>query len=252
MKNKVQVLLLLFISALPVGVMADTLTAYCRDYPPELLFENGQCAGPVPDLVADVFAQFGFSIKWVQQPPLGRSVRQAKQGRIDLLIRHSMTAERREALHPVQYASPTRHLFFYKSPKFKSDIDTYDALKNVNVGAIRNVFYSPSFAKLESKKLIFVDKTEQLLALLELGRIDVAVTSVYHYVELFATRFEKASLEDSFTNPMYVSISKKSKVAKYHNQVAALMLEYRKSGKVAQYFEKYGLPAPAQTFDHKL
>ncbi|MCF2947982.1 transporter substrate-binding domain-containing protein [Paraglaciecola aquimarina] len=152
-------------------------------------------------------------------------------------------------MHLIKYASPTRNLYFYKSAKFKSDIDTYEVLKKAKVGAIRNVFYSPSFSKLDNKTLILVDKTEQLLAMLELGRIDAAVTSAYHYQERFSPRFEKVSLVDSFINPMYISISKKSKVAKYHPKVSALMLEYRKTGKVDQYFEKHGLPVPAQVFD---
>lgn len=249
MKKSVQILLVFLISALPIRVMADTLTAYCRDYPPELFFDKGRCVGAVPDLATDIFVKLGHDIIWIQQPPLGRSVWQAKQGKIDLLIRHSLTSERKMFLHPVQYASPTRSVFFYKSPKFKSDVDSYEALKKVNVGAIRNIFYSPSFSTLDSKTLILVDKTEQLLAMLDLGRIDVAVTSASHHIELFDARFEKVSLEDSFINPMYLSIPKKSKAAKYHAEVSALMLKYRKSGKVDQYFEKYGLPAPEQIFD---
>ena len=249
MKKNVLLLMLYLFSALPTYVMADTFTSYCRDYPPELFFVNGKCVGTVPDLTTDIFAQLGHDIKWIQQPPLGRSVRQAKQGEVDLLIRHSLTPERETFLHLIQYASPTRKLAFYKSAKFKHDIDSYKALKKVNLGAIRNVFYSPSFSKLDSNTLIFVDKTEQLIAMLELGRIDVAVTSAYHYETLFEDRFEKISLEDSFVNPMYISISKKSKAAKYHKEVSALMLKFRKSGKVDQYFKKYGLPVPEQVFE---
>lgn len=249
MKKNIQILFLLLFAALPIRVMADKLTAYCRDYPPEMFFDSGKCIGAVPDLASDIFAKLGHDIIWLKQPPLGRSVREAQQGNIDILIRHSLTSEREKLLYSIEYASPTRSLFFYKSHKFKFDIDSYEALQKVNVGAIRGVFYSPSFSKLDGKKLILVATTEQLLALLDLGRIDVAVTSAYHYVELFAACFEKVSLEDSFVNPMYISISKNSKAAKYHKEVSDLMLKYRKSGKVDEYFEKYGLPAPKQVFD---
>ncbi|WP_158971958.1 ABC transporter substrate-binding protein [Paraglaciecola sp. L3A3] len=252
MKKKVQILLLFLFYALPIGVTAETLISYCRNYSPELFFKNGRCSGAVPDLATDIFAKLGHDIVWIQQPPLGRSVREAKQGKVDLLIMHSMTPERQIFLHPVEYASPTRVLFFYKSPKFTSDIDSYEALKKVTLGAIRNVFYSPSFSKLDSHRLVLVDKTEQLLAMLELGRIDVAVTSAYHYIELFDGRFNKVSLKDSFINPMYISISKRSKAAKYYAKVSAIMLDYRKSGKVDKYFKKYGMPAPPQIFEKTL
>ncbi|MCF2947983.1 hypothetical protein L0668_07685 [Paraglaciecola aquimarina] len=84
MKKRVSIWLLCLFSGLPLCVMADTITAYCRDYPPELYFDQGRCVGAVPDLAIDIFAKLGYDIRCFQQPPLGRSVREAKQGNIDL------------------------------------------------------------------------------------------------------------------------------------------------------------------------
>jgi hypothetical protein len=64
------------------------------------------------------------------------------------------------------------------------------------------------------------------------------------FFALLEARIEKVTFVDTFVNPLYISIPKKSKAAKFYKEVAQLMWEYRSSGKINQYFEKYGLPVP--------
>lgn len=228
--------------------LAETFTAHCRDYPPELSFDGSKCVGILPDLVTDIVTELGHKIFWIKAPWI-RSIKDSKNGNVDLLIRHSMTLERKLFLEAIPYAYYIRNLSFYKSPTFKLDIKSYEDLKKVNVGAIRGNFYSPTFLTLDSKELTLVGTTEQLLGMLELGRIDVAVTSASHNIELFESRFEKASFVDTFVNPMYISIPKKSVAIRFYKDIATIMQEYRASGKLDQYFERYGLPVPKQVFD---
>ena len=129
------------------------------------------------------------------------------------------------------------------------DIKSFDDLKEVRIGAIRGNFYSPRFTTLDTKELTLVGKTDQLIGMLELGRIDVAVTSESHSIELFEAKFEKASFEDSTFNPLYISIPKKSKAIKFYDDIAALTLEYRKNGAINQYFERYELSIPDQVIE---
>ncbi|MFT2091228.1 substrate-binding periplasmic protein [Paraglaciecola sp. 2405UD69-4] len=232
-------------------VSAKNFIGHCRNYPPDLYFENGKCTGIVADLVSDIFSELGLSIKW-QKVPWGRSLIDAQKGDVDLLIRHSMTPAREYYLNPIKYTDETRTLHFFTSPNFKSDITSYEELAKVNVGSIRGVFYSPIFSKLEIDHLTVVSHSTQLLGMLERGRIDVVVTSRSHDIELFESKFNKASLTETFSNPNYISIPIHSKLIKYYDDIAKLMLEYRKSGKIDRYYEKYGEPVPIQTFDDKV
>lgn len=226
---------------------AEVFTANCRDYPPELSFDGEKCVGALPELLTDIINELGHKIVWVKVPWI-RSIQIAKNGDVDLLIRHSMTQERELFLDASPYGYFTRHLSFYKSPTFDSDVTKYADLKKHHIGAIRGNFYSPTFSTLDTKTLTLVGKTEQLIGMLELGRIDLAVTSESHSEELFIDRFEKITFVDSFTNPMYLSIPKNSKASKYYQDIDKLLLEYRKSGKVEQYFKKNGLEVPDQFF----
>lgn len=228
--------------------VADTIKVHCRDFPPEIYFEGNKCVGVLPDLVTDIFIELGHELVWTKVPWI-RSIKDAKTGKVDLLIRHSMIPERTLFLAPIEYVQKKRTLYYYKSPFFQGDITSYDALTKVRVGAIRGNFYSANFSLLDTQWLTLIRETEQLVAMLERGRIDIAVTSSAHGIKQFVERFEKVTFEDTFFNPMYISIPKTSKAIKYFDEVSALMLHYRKSGKINQYYEKYGLVAPKQTFD---
>lgn len=233
---------------LSMSAYAETFTAHCRDYPPELSFEDNKCIGAIPDLITDILNELGHEIIWIKTPWI-RSIAEAKTGKVDLLIRHSMTEERELFLHPMPYGNYTRKVYFFKSPAFDYDVNSYDDIKKHIVGAIRGNFYSPNFAKLDTKTLVLVGKTEQLVNMLERGRIDLAVTSKSHSEYLFRDRFVQAKFVDAFYNPLFISIPKKSKASKYYQDINQLLLEYRKSGKINQYFDKYGLTPPKQIFE---
>jgi polar amino acid transport system substrate-binding protein len=248
MKVRSLLLMIYIVAMFPKFLWADDIISHCRDYPPELYFDGEKCVGAVPDLVNDIVTELGHNIIWVKAP-WSRSIKDAKEGRVDLLIRHSMTPERALYLQPIQYAHRIRKLIFYKSATLKSDIKSYKDLQQVIVGAIRGVYYSPSFSNLDKSRVILVGETEQLVSMLALGRIDVAVTSASHRIELFADQFEETTFSDSFYNPIFISIAKTSQITRHYEDIANLMMKYRKSGKINQYFEKYDLHFPEQIFE---
>lgn len=222
---------------------AETISAHCRDFPPDLYFDGENCVGIVPDFVSDVFDELGYKIKW-KKVPWARTISDAKKGRVDLLIRHSMTAERKGFLLPVIYANTRRNLSFYKSPHLRQKVESYDDIAKLKVGSILGFYYSPKFSKLESEKVVFVGKTEQLIGMLKLGRIDLAVTSESHSEELFKDSFEKANFVDSFDNQLYISIPKKSPLAHLHSELAAAVARLKDNGSIAKYYHRYNAKAP--------
>jgi polar amino acid transport system substrate-binding protein len=247
MKIRSLLILLYLFAIFPKDLLAKDYIAHCRNYPPELYFENHTCVGAVPELVNDIFSELGHNIIWVKAPWL-RSLKDAKEGRVDLLIRHSMTPERTQFLKPIKYSHRIRQLSFYKSPTLKLEINSYDDLQKVIVGAIRGVYYSPKFSELDTSRFMLLEQTEQLVSMLKLGRIDVAVSSGSHNKELFEKQFTEVTFSESFINTLYISIPKTSPAMDHYDEIAKLMMEYRTSGKINQYFEKYGLALPEQIY----
>lgn len=242
------IIIALSISLLPPFSSAETFKAHCRNFPPELSFDGKKCVGPIPDLITDILKELGHEISWSEKPFI-RTIKEAQKGDVDIVIRHSMTPERALFLSAAPYGYITRELSFYRSPMFKLPISGYDDIKKYNIGAIRGLFYSPSFTLLDTNVLTSTSSTQQLINMLERGRIDLAVTSASHSEELFKGRFEKVAFVDRFDNPMHISIPKKSLKIKYYPEVAELLLKYRKQGKVEVYYKKYNIPAPKQVFE---
>ncbi|MDO6709578.1 transporter substrate-binding domain-containing protein [Aliiglaciecola sp. 2_MG-2023] len=250
MIKAVQIMMMLIVATSPLRVMADTFVSHCRDFPPELYFDGKKCIGVIPELVEDVLNELGHDIDWIYAPWI-RSMKEAKRGNVDLLVRHSMTEQRLAVLKPINYGIRKRTLSFFKSNEFKGDITSYEDLQHVKLGAIRGVFYSAEFSKLNQDKLILVGRTEQLIGMLEMARIDVVVTSPSHNIDLFEGRFEKVSFEDAFLNYYYISIPRNSKAIRFYDDIARVMLKYRKTGQVNRYFQKYGVSVPEQIFSEK-
>lgn len=237
----ISVILMICITAtLSNYVLAKDFVAHCRDYPPDLYFQNDKCLGAVPELVNDIFNELGHNIIWIKAPWL-RSLKDAKEGRVDILIRHSMTPEREKFLAPIKYEDRVRKLSFFKSPALKSDITSYDDLQKVVVGAIHGVFYSPKFARMDKRRVIFVEETAQLVSMLALNRIDIAVSSESHNREMYEGKFEKSHFTETFYNPHYISIPKNSAAMQYYDEVANLMAKYIELNKIEPYFEKHNL-----------
>jgi polar amino acid transport system substrate-binding protein len=248
MKKIKQTWLLFLLVLLPMSLLADTFTSHCRNHPPDLFFDDGKCIGIIPELVNDILHELGHEITWLEAP-WGRSYREAKKGNVDILIRHSMNSSRELFLRAIPYGHDIRNLTFYMSPTLPTDVTSYADLAKLNVGAVRGAYYSPNFSNLDPLAMTLVGRSEQLLAMLERGRVDVVVTSETQWKDLFEGRFEKATLVDSFKNTYYISIAKNAKAIAIYDDVARVMLEYRKSGKIDRYFEKYGATPPLQKFD---
>ena len=248
MKKSTQTWLFFIVALLPTSLLGETYSSPCRNHPPYLYFVDGTCHGVLPELLEDILSELGHDISWLEAP-WSRSYREAQKGNVDILIRHSMNPSREPFLLPITYGHGVRNLSFYLSPTFNGDITSYKDLAKANIGAIRGAYYSSDFSNLDPLGLTLVGNTEQLVAMLELGRVDVVVASETQWKDQFEGRFEKATFIDSFINSYYISIAKNSKALSIYDDVARVMLEYRKSGKVDQYFKKYAVTPPEQNFE---
>ncbi|MGF1720697.1 transporter substrate-binding domain-containing protein [Vibrio kyushuensis] len=226
---------------------SEVLIAHCRDRPPELQITQDGCGGPVAEMIELAVLRIGHEVKWVNVP-WARTINTAKSGMVDIIPRHSISAERRKFLHAVSYGCQVRHVSFIV--KLGSDIKIEDSnsLSSYRVGVIRGSFYSNSISKRQYSGLHAVDDNEQLISMLLNNRIDIAITSSDHGVEIFKAQEGLAELDykEKFHNSRYISMPKQSDKSRYYSDFGIEILEMRLSGEVAKIFSKHNLPPPEQ------
>lgn len=228
----------------------DVFIAHCRERAPELVPVDDACIGPIPDMVNLAVSKLGFDVHW-QHIPWKRSLELARLGQVDLLPRHSMTEERQRFLHAIAYGKQARRVMYYLAPHWQRDVSSFEQLSLLRVGALEGSFYSFEFNDALNVDKTFVRRTQQLLEMLRIGRIDAAVTSNSHELALFEARVElrRASYVEHFENRRYISIPKQSPKADLHLRLAAVIAEMRQSGEIANIYQRYELPAPDTVTD---
>ncbi|TCS41626.1 substrate-binding periplasmic protein [Reinekea marinisedimentorum] len=248
MKSWGQVIVSLVLVLLVKTAFAETFIAHCRHSPPEMIVVDGDCSGIVPEMLVDILAELNHDVKWLEIP-FPRSLAEAKLANVDILIRHSMTDQRRGFLDGHVYGDFERVIEYFLAPNFESDITSPEDLKTVNIGALRYYYYSTQFHALDPDSITWVTETPQLIKMLRASRVDAVITSKRHAADLYRSEFRKASYSEQFTNPLYISFAKASPKSVYQDEIAEVLLEYRKSGRVDQYFISYGMEPPVQVFD---
>ena len=226
---------------------ADTFLGHCRNREPDLLVQGQNCKGPVPEMIEIALKRLGHTVVW-SEVPWKRSIETAKKGMVDILPRHSMNEERKEFLHAITYGYKVRKIFYMISPKKDIYINALEDLVPYTVGMLRGSFYSENFAKASHLTKESFGSNDQMIRLLESGRLDVAITSSAHELEKFIDLkgIKQAAYSDSFFNSRNISIPAKSAMVKHF---AAFRHEVEKvihTGEINDIFKRYNIPPPTQ------
>ncbi|SIO33410.1 ABC transporter substrate-binding protein [Salinivibrio sp. ES.052] len=239
--------LLLALILVAVPATADTFRAHCRDRAPELIPTETGCEGPVAEVITVALEKMGHTPDW-STVPWARTINVAEVGEVDIIPRHSMNNEREAFLNAVPYGYSIREVFYIIGPNVNQQINSFEELKQYRIGALRDSFYSDLFNNTEDLKRRYYNDTEQIIKVLENGRIDVAVTSSSHDIDKFTavSAFTQANFVDRFYNGRYISIPKKSPVANYFPEFERTIQQMVASGEVSAIFEKYGQTPPEQ------
>ena len=224
---------------------AETFIAHCRDRPPELVPTNPGCSGPIADIIEIAVGKLGHQVEWHLVPWI-RTIKIAEHGEVDIIPRHSMNDKRRTFLYPATYGYETRNVYYMVHSDSQTKIERFDDLIGLTIGARRGSFYSKTFNESTDLTKRFYNSDEQLLLLLKAKRIDVAIVSSGQNEDTYRNEPEvrQAKYVDTFYNGRYISISKKSPMAKYQAEFIAIIDEMRASGEVGEIFKKYNLPPP--------
>ncbi len=228
-------------------INADTFRAHCRERAPELIPRDEGCSGPVAEIVELAVQRMGHTIKW-SNVPWARTITVAEFGDVDIIPRHSMNAKRDVFLNSVAYGYSIRKVYYMITPQKNIKINKFEDLIPYKIGALRGSFYSDLFANSLGLNKYFFNNTEQIVSMLESGRIDIAVTSSNHDVEKFRMikGVREAEYIEYFYNGRYISIPKKSPMSKYYNNFKSIINDMVSSGEIGVIFNKYSLKAPEQ------
>lgn len=215
-----------------------------------MLYVGGICKGPIGDVIEQLISKTGHSITW-REVPWARLLEEAKNGTVDILPRHSMDKEREAFLHAMLLGHRERHVYFYANRHTnKVSVKSFDDLKNYTIGALRSSFYFDEFNHSKEINKWEVTEPEQLMRMLEAGRLDLVITSDVHRLDLFENHpgFSRVDFVKSIFHGRYISIPKNSVKAKYFKQLEGILLKMRKDGTIDKIFSEHQLPAPVQLF----
>ncbi|MDX1451636.1 MAG: transporter substrate-binding domain-containing protein [Oleiphilaceae bacterium] len=250
-KGGQRLLCLLVAICLPALCWSDAFIVHCRERVPELIPVEDGCIGPVPDLIQRAMDRLGVTFRW-QHIPWKRSLELARIGQVDLLPRHSMTEERSRFLMAINYGTQVREIIYFLAPHQTNKVEQFSDLKALRVGALSGSFYSHEFNNALELNKTFVNRTEQLLDMLMAGRLDVAVTSASHELDLFEATplLRRAKYVERFENARYISIPKNSRLANRYVDLVKVIGDMRRSGEIKAIYEQYGLGMEDQLLTH--
>lgn len=247
---------LLLLVTINFSTLADTFTAHCRDRPPVIITnKTSSCSGALPDILKIALGRIGHNIEW-KTVPWPRSKIEAKKGKVDILLGHSLTTDRRKFLLPILYGQKVRKLSFYMSPKASAiKVKSEKDLKKYTIGVLRGSFYGPRFNRMSHQNIQQLENIKQMISMLIHGRIDlVAVRSTYGNIiknKLEQIGAKPVAYFEEFLNGRYISIPKKSTKMKHYKALSREILKMRKSGEISWIFKYYKISSPKQIIEYK-
>lgn len=172
------VLCLLFPLSLLTAQDLTSLIYLTEDYPPENYVESGEVRGLAVDLLKEVWKKLQVPAQPIRVLPWARAYETALRERSILLFSTTRTASRENLFH---WAGPIRtttfHLFAHRGSPIR--LKSLEEAKKFRIGVLINDVGEVllSEAGFERKNLTRVTQMDQLLGMMQLGRIDLFVSA---------------------------------------------------------------------------
>ncbi|MCE2571878.1 substrate-binding periplasmic protein [Motilimonas eburnea] len=237
--------------AIAMSVSAYELNGHFRSRPPAMIVESQTVSGPVHDAIVQALAIAGHTVKWTVVP-WKRTQKMAEHGLVDFLPRHSMNEERAKFLLPILMGYRKREVLFVVAPGKQIKVQHFSDLQGHVIGQRRGSFYAPLYNDANNLLKLSVNSYEQLLQMLEIGRVDLAIVlsdNIEFKERLLA--IPGATLADfriTLLAGRYSSIPINSPAAEFYEQINAAFFNMRKSGEMDAIFKLHGLPPLHQDF----
>ena len=221
-----------------ISSKAYEFNADFRLVPPDMTYQNEQPYGPIKEIVDLAIKRANHTIIWHSLVPWKRTQVMAKQGRTDILVRHSMNTARNAFLKPILIGYQQREIVFLKAPNKKIKLESFYDLENYTIGEHRGYFYYNTYNESKNLKRTPLNTHEQLFKMLEAGRIDLLIMNKDSKGDLKKALaipgVKIAKYKVTFLNPRYCSIPLKSPAIKYFNEISNEFFKMRRSGEINQ------------------
>ena len=173
-------LLLLALLALPAwaqhgaeAVEPQSVTVGISHAPPYRVVEDDVVSGLYVDVFEAITAHLGWTVRY-REAPIRRALLLVQQGEVDVVLGPRRTAEREQHLDYAIPAFPSeRYLFFYQTGTQR--IERYEDLYGRVIGVVEGASHFPRFDADEKILKESAPRYENLMLMMERGRIDVVV-----------------------------------------------------------------------------
>lgn len=239
--------LFIFLFSYCGSVVAEDLLwqADCRERFPYLYWENNKCAGPGAVIVERAIAQLGSEHKIVWRlVPWARTISSVQSGELDLLPMHSCSNERDKFLKSIIFGYEKRTVRYFRHVDDKRIYNNFSDVKKSLIGALRDSHYSDEFNNsLDVLNLYPVTDVDQLINMLLLRRIDLAITSDIHGLNLFEmqSKFRPINYFEENINSRCISIPKKSSKIVYAEKLSQIIGQMQHNGVSSAIYASFGL-----------
>jgi len=230
-----------------------------RNRSPEIVVEDGKISGPVIDVINHLAEIENLHVVY-REVPWPRSLMDAKRGKVDLLPRHSMNADREHYLAPILLGFENRVVNYLLSPKLEKQVVEFSDLRHLVIGMLRGSFYGKELEQLNNDAtIVYTNSIEQLLRMLSTGRVDVVPIQNLTWAEDAYQRLNETSniekyviadYQEEFLSGKYLSIPKRSHFYRRYHDINCTVFKMRKNKILDSKYIKHGVMPFNQYFDH--
>lgn len=249
-----------FILFIPMIAMSQQAKIDLRHRPPEISITEKKISGPIIDIMDELLTSINITPFWMNVP-WPRTLLRAKNGEVDIVLRHSMTPDREEYLLPMLIGYEQRVVYYLLGPHIKNvkQYQQIEQLDKLTFGLLRRSYYGPHIENITSKKkTTFTNNIDQLMEMLLTKRIDVMPIQNLTWAEISYAKikdrynnaqYQIAEVNESFLSGKYISIPKLSKLNDKYHKLNCLLYQWRSSGKIDAIYQQYKITPYIQLFN---
>lgn len=246
LKQLVLFLLAVFMAVPIFASEGDEVYTITTDYwPPFRIHDDGNgIVGADTEIMAEVARRMDVTFVW-QRRPWARCMIELKAGEADIITGVAKTLERQSYIVysaiPYYTCSPA---FYVKRGYLGFSIVQYKDLKGLSIGLVRDSAYFDQFDKDKTLRKEVGNTEEQLLKMLEEGRLDVIVGTdcqVEYDISKrgLADDIVQTEYRPSKTTDLYVGFSMHSRFLKRLDEFDRVLSDMKREGVIDRIVSKY-------------
>ncbi len=230
----------------------EVLRVDFRERPPEMRVVDGLPSGPLISVLETAAHRVGIDLHWREAPFL-RSLENLRSGRVDLVPRVLLTAQRRAYIHFLpSIGSQQLNVRFVVRPGQESRLSRYEDLYDLFLGVKRGTAYFEPFDSDDLLGRTYVSDDAQLAAMFRAGRLDtiavldpVPMEAQFQAMNFRAYSYAHYVHHQVLGNHFGASLKRyQSDRRELYDRLGAELARMREEGEVALIYRRHGVLPP--------